>query len=115
MLNGQPIYTALKDRLRVAQLVGNGHLDEIQVPVLEIPGASAFQVHSLDWPSESLLISIQRGERRVIPHGNTIIRPGDILILLVPNGQVGHYKALITTRLGRLYEKIARDTTSNDT
>ncbi|MCH4171952.1 MAG: ClC family H(+)/Cl(-) exchange transporter [Lactobacillus sp.] len=115
MLNGQPIYTSLKNRLRVAQLVGNGQLDEIQVPVLEIPGASAFQVRQLAWPPESLLISIQRGESRVIPHGNTVIRPGDILIVLVPNGQVGHYKALITTQLSQLYEKIARDTTSNDT
>ncbi|HAJ54408.1 MAG TPA: ClC family H(+)/Cl(-) exchange transporter, partial [Lactobacillus sp.] len=39
-------------------------------------------VRDMPWPKESLLIGIRRGEREVIPHGDTLIREGDTLVLL---------------------------------
>ncbi len=40
------------------------------------------QVREVDWPKTCLLIAIVRGESELIPHGDTLIRAGDTLIVL---------------------------------
>ena len=38
------------------------------------------QIRDVDWPEGALLIEIQRGERVIVPHGDTVIRLGDTLL-----------------------------------
>jgi Trk K+ transport system NAD-binding subunit len=40
------------------------------------------RVMDLTWPAKSLLVSVKRGEKEIIPKGNTRIYHGDYLIVL---------------------------------
>ncbi|MFD1672546.1 ClC family H(+)/Cl(-) exchange transporter [Agrilactobacillus yilanensis] len=104
MLNGAPIYESLRQRLKAMALSTHRSLDQVQLPVFEIPGAQPFKVKDFNWPSNCLLISIQRGEYRIIPKGGSLIRPGDTLIMLVPSGRVGHFKQLIGQEIQKMYD-----------
>ncbi|MCD2256874.1 chloride channel protein [Lactobacillus sp. CC-MHH1034] len=104
ILNGDAIYEALRQRLTVIhKIMTSRNLDQVQVPIFEAPGAHAFKVMDLQWPENSLLISIQRGEKHLIPHGSSRVHPGDTLILLVPSGQAGAMRRLIQQHIESIY------------
>lgn len=46
------------------------------------------QVREVNWPIGTLLTEIKRGERVLVPNGDTIIKLGDTLLLNVPNDQL---------------------------
>lgn len=104
-LNGAPIYESLRQRLKAMTMTKNRALDQVEIPVFEMAGAHSFKVKDFPWPSNSLLISIQRGEYRLIPKGNSLIRPGDTLILLVPSNRVGYFKQLINHEIQNMYQQ----------
>ncbi len=58
----------------------------VQLVELRIPeGPSAPEprvVHDLDLPHEAVLVAIFRGEETVIPHGETMLQPGDEVVAL---------------------------------
>jgi CIC family chloride channel protein len=39
-------------------------------------------VNAIPWPRECLVASIRRGNRLIIPHGETILRAGDVLMVV---------------------------------
>ncbi|CAM3192117.1 ClC family H(+)/Cl(-) exchange transporter [Lactiplantibacillus plajomi] len=83
LLGGAPIYEALLEKLIRPRLPEHtGVQDRLEVPVFEGSQLEDHQVRDFKWPSESLLIAICRGERQVIPHGDTLMRAGDTLIIL---------------------------------
>lgn len=92
ILRGAPIYESLRQHPTAVSLKKHRALDEIEVPVFELPGARHFLVKDFPWPANSLLISIQRGEYRLLPRGTSTIHPGDTLILLVPSGESGKFR-----------------------
>ncbi|MCY9807250.1 chloride channel protein [Lentilactobacillus senioris] len=87
LLNGKPIYAELRERLVPSNIGHVGNPTEIQVPVFESNQIEPFYVKELPWPKNCLLVKIQRGEKLLIPNGNTLIRPGDTLIVSVPQKQ----------------------------
>jgi len=60
-------------------------------------GASSHQL-DLELPSDYVLISIQRGRRLVIPHGDTVLQPGDRVTALVDT----HHRELFQSRFEEL-------------
>ena len=63
----------------VASQVGSG--------VMELPlemGAEAEgkRVRDVAWPSGCLIIGLRRGEREIVPRGDTTLRAGDYLVVL---------------------------------
>lgn len=53
-------------------------ITEIQIePGAECAGKSIREVH---WPPECVIASVRRGRRFLIPHGDTVLRSGDILV-----------------------------------
>ncbi|AVK64834.1 ClC family H(+)/Cl(-) exchange transporter [Lactobacillus sp. CBA3606] len=83
LLGGAPIYEALLEKLTQPKLPEHsGVQDRLEIPVFEGSAFEGHQVRDFKWPQESLLIAIRRGERQVIPHGDTLIRGGDTLIIL---------------------------------
>ena len=39
-------------------------------------------VRELEWPRESLLVAVKRGDRELIPRGSTRLYPGDSLVVM---------------------------------
>ena len=46
------------------------------------------QIKEVKWPSRCLLVAVKRGENEIIPKGDTIIFPGDYLIVLTNEDRV---------------------------
>jgi trk system potassium uptake protein len=60
---------------------GRVQLVELRIP--DGPSAPAPRVvHELDLPHEAVLVAIFRGEETVIPHGDTMLQPGDEVVAL---------------------------------
>lgn len=82
ILGGAPIYEAMLERMvKPAVSSSQGPTDRLEYPVEESSEIAGEQVRDLSWPVGSLLVSVRRGEREVIPHGDTILRTGDTLII----------------------------------
>ncbi|MFZ5944188.1 MAG: ClC family H(+)/Cl(-) exchange transporter [Bacillota bacterium] len=54
------------------------------------------RIKDIQWPNDSLLVAIRRGEREIIPKGNTIIRAGDLIVLLTNEDQEQIVQSLLT-------------------
>jgi chloride channel protein, CIC family len=39
------------------------------------------RVSEVQWPRDSVIATLRRGQRAIIPHGDTVLRPGDVLII----------------------------------
>ncbi|MGX5377856.1 chloride channel protein [Ligilactobacillus sp. LYQ135] len=85
IMRGRPIYEAMLDALLPEpeeQAQTSTFQDRIEVPVFAGSFLQDTQVRDFKWPKECLLIAIRRGERELIPHGDTVIRSGDTLVIL---------------------------------
>ena len=89
VLGGAPIYESLAERMQVNQphLVKAGHQDRLEVPVFEGTTFVNAEVRDIAWPKEILLVSIRRGEKELIPRGDTEILAGDTLIVLTDHNR----------------------------
>jgi len=90
VLKGKPIYDVLLNRilakLRPAQKLSPQAHDEEKhilekVVSLEAPVCNR-QICDIDWPENSLLVGIRRGDTELIPAQDTFIYPGDYLIVM---------------------------------
>lgn len=87
-LRGVPIYEALLERL--VHKEGKGTTGKRLVFTFPVTVDSALvgkTVHSVSWPKPLLITSIQRGEETVMVNGNTVLLPGDLLIIITERGQ----------------------------
>ncbi|KRO03506.1 chloride channel protein EriC [Levilactobacillus paucivorans] len=99
VLGGAPIYEAMLQQLVTpAQPDAAGITDRVEYSIGENSGFVDKQVRDLSWPTGSLLVAVRRGEREVIPHGDTLLRAGDTLIVLTYHRN----RAYVRQRLGRL-------------
>ncbi|MCU0651386.1 MAG: NAD-binding protein [Candidatus Omnitrophica bacterium] len=57
------------------------------------------QVHEIQLPQDSVLVSIVRGEEVIVPKGNTMLKPGDDIIALT---LVGNEPQLLNLLVGKL-------------
>ncbi|HIZ96509.1 MAG TPA: chloride channel protein [Candidatus Ligilactobacillus excrementavium] len=87
LLGGAPIYESLLGRMTVKQKlhVISGKNDQVELPVFDDSRFVGQQVRDINWPSNTLLIGVRRGEKTAIPNGDTLIHPGDTLVVLVDN------------------------------
>jgi len=90
VLKGKPIYDVLLNRIlakqRPAKKPSPQEHDEEKhilekVVSLEAPVCNR-QICDIDWPENSLLVGIRRGDTELIPARDTIIYPGDYLIVM---------------------------------
>ena len=75
--------TALRHRagqVRLTALSG-ARTEEFMVQ----PGAAAAakKVCEVSWPHDCIIASIRRGSRVIIPHGDTVIRPADVIVAVL--------------------------------
>lgn len=83
LLGGAPIYEALLSRLVLPNQLGRLHAPvRFEVPIFAGSALDSAQVRDFKWPADSLLVEIRRGDERRIPHGDTLLRAGDTLIVM---------------------------------
>lgn len=123
MLRSEPIYESLLDRLweKVrGNEDGNGETDQAnqggtsqksrrqkvlaEYGIRHSSPADGKQIKDIDWPDNCLLVAIQRGEKEIIPKGQTKLQAGDIIVTMTDErDEVYVYERL---------EKICRETMS---
>ncbi|KRN28510.1 chloride channel protein [Lactobacillus selangorensis] len=105
LLGGAPIYQSLLDRLLVSTHLKQVHqMQRFEMPVFEGSAMDNLQVRDFKWPKQSLLIGLRRGDRNVIPHGDTLIQAGDTLILLADQGQISIVRHQIEQTVAQMSE-----------
>ncbi len=75
--------TAMRQRAQQARL---GVLSGAQVEEVVLESGSACEgkrVSEVAWPHDSVIASIRRGSRLMIPHGETILQGGDVLTFVI--------------------------------
>ncbi len=83
VLGGAPIYEALLSRLVLPNQLGRLHEPvRFELPIFAGAALDSAQVRDFKWPADSLLVEIRRGDDRRIPHGDTLLRAGDTLIIM---------------------------------
>jgi H+/Cl- antiporter ClcA len=83
LLGGAPIYEALLSRLVLPNQLGRLHQPvRFELPIFAGATLDSAQVRDFKWPTDSLLVEIRRGDDRRIPHGDTVLRAGDTLIIM---------------------------------
>lgn len=90
LLNGAPIYEALKERLNINSDFLNRvskFNDRLELPIYEGSSIDGKYIRDIPFPKEILVVAIYRGERQLIPRGDTLIKAGDRLICMVNAGQ----------------------------
>lgn len=90
LLNGAPIYEAMKERLTVNSDYLNRvskFNDRLEVPIYEGSSVDGKYIRDIPFPKEILVVAIYRGERQLIPRGDTLIKAGDRLVCMVNAGQ----------------------------
>src|SRR5699024_10976312 len=92
-LGAKPIYEALLQKMigkRTITIKGKKQIIEIAIPTGCILDEA--MVQEINWPRECLLAAIHRGDHEIIPHGNTVMKSGDILIVLTDEGSTAFVK-----------------------
>jgi CIC family chloride channel protein len=82
---------ARAERLKLGQLTGTEFIDVVVLPESR---AADQPVKELGLPEDCVLVSVVRGERMLIPHGDTRLAPGDRLTALVRIDSVVEFRQL---------------------
>ncbi len=88
-LDGEPVYTAMFNNF-IGKHQDN-HPQEVEMSVTIYAGArlDGKRIMDYDWPANSIVTSVYRGEQRIIPNGQTKLAAGDTLIIQVCQSRTG--------------------------
>lgn len=87
LLKSKPIYEHLLENMILKKGDNAFEGDEavkviLEVSVLMGTSVEGKKIKEVVWPKKCLLISVRRGNRDIIPNGNTILHAGDYLVVL---------------------------------
>jgi len=85
ILKVTPIYEALLGRIvenSENKVKNNKAGSLVEVPVELGSAAAGKKISEIDWPEGTLVVNIHRGTLDIVPKGDTVISPGDYLVLL---------------------------------
>ncbi|WP_160670985.1 ClC family H(+)/Cl(-) exchange transporter [Clostridium sp. C8-1-8] len=88
LLKSEPIYESLLERLvkgRDKQKYSDSETNKVilEIPVLMDSDIEDKHIKDLSLPKDCLVVAIKKGEKEVIPRGDTIIAAGDFLHIIV--------------------------------
>lgn len=101
ILASKPIYESLLEKFLHNQgeqmSIGNKHTKAIlEFAVCMGSDLDGKQIKEVKWPSRCLLVAVKRGENEIIPKGDTVIFPGDYLIVLTNEDRVSKINEVVT-------------------
>lgn len=86
LLKTKPIYEALLERILQNNHVAlEGSYNKKTLVEVSVELGSKMDNHYIQdivWPNGSLVVSIVRGEKEIIPHGNTLLLAGDLVTIM---------------------------------
>lgn len=91
LCRSKPIYEELLQRSLRQHRPDASLLEQRNIAEFAVCSGSAAEnrlVRDLDWPADTLLVDIKRGEQRIIPSGTTRICAGDFLYILTRNENI---------------------------
>lgn len=105
LLGSKPIYESLLEKILHKQggdvVIGNEKTKSIlEFAVCMGSILDGKQIKEIKWPSHCLLVSVKRGEQEIIPKGDTVIYPGDYLIVLTNDDKVSKINDALTQMVG---------------
>lgn len=92
ILNSAPIYESLLSRIlakgtnKYEGRAGKKTLIEVSVQVYS--ELDDKEIKDIDWPENCLVVSIHRGEKEILPKGDTKIYAGDLLVIMTNENHV---------------------------
>lgn len=87
LAGAEPIYEALlENTLGKRKKILKGKSEIIEIPVEAESILDGKMIRKFPWPKEALVMSIRRGTRQIIAHGDTVMRVGDCLMVLTDEG-----------------------------
>ncbi len=99
LLGGNPIYESLLERLIQQQkqpiLIGK---TTFEFPITADSSLDGRMVRDFNWPKHMLLVSIIRGNKEILTHGDTIMNIGDILVILTDEQHLSDVRKTIRER-----------------
>ncbi|MDQ2649146.1 MAG: TrkA family potassium uptake protein [Actinomycetota bacterium] len=75
-----------------------GRASLIEVTLADDAGAANRDIVSLDFPRDSTIVAVLRAERVIFPRGDTVLLPGDEVLVLVTPDSEGPVQAILTGR-----------------
>lgn len=93
ILASKPIYESLLEKFLHNQgekisLGNKKHKAILEFAVCMGSDLDGRQIKEVNWPNHFLLVAVKRGETEIIPKGDTVIFPGDYLIVLTNDDKV---------------------------
>ncbi len=73
-------WAARRHRAHQARLDAVGLINVEEVVVAPGAACAGRPVKDVPWPRECVIASVRRGRRVLIPHGDTVLRPGDVVV-----------------------------------
>ena len=101
ILGSKPIYESLLEKILHNQgekiSIGNKKNKALlEFAVCMGSDLDGKQIKEVKWPSRCLLVAVKRGEDEIIPKGDTVIFPGDYLIVLTNEDRVSRINDALT-------------------
>ena len=89
-LKMDPIYEVLAERLDKEHSTGTkGERTTFEVPIMVDSPLVEKAIRDIEWPQQMIIATVRRGAKEIIARGDTILRSGDILIVVCDEGMVG--------------------------
>ena len=85
LLRSKPVYDLLLERLlkkRGVRTEAGGEKVLIEVPISHGAAVCGTPIRELSWLGDALVVAVRRHDRELIPHGDTALEAGDVLVLL---------------------------------
>lgn len=100
ILRSKPIYESLLDRMvrKGSSAFHGDSRNKVLIETAVCMGSSleGKRVKELVWPANCLLVSIKRGEKEIIPKGDTLVYAGDYLITLTDEDKASETRKKLT-------------------
>ena len=89
LMHSKPVYDMLLARLLKKERPA-AESDEkilIESPVCYGAAVCGKKIQEIPWPGHGLLVSVKRDDRELVPHGDTVLQAGDIIVFLCDEGK----------------------------
>ncbi len=83
---------ALRNKAQQARLGVMTNVPVEELVVDEDASIAGKRMREIEWPRDCIIASVQRGGRVIVPRGNTMLQPGDVLIVVAEPDVMGEVR-----------------------